>query len=46
VPQRVGEVEAVLMDPQDFLIGTAERGDGILVAAHEMAKVIEAMARR
>lgn len=45
----LGEAEALLLDPQDLynpcLIGSAERGDGMLVAAYDMAKVIAVMAR-
>jgi hypothetical protein len=46
--QLLGEAEALLMDPQALynpcLIGTAERGEGMLVAAYDTARVIEAMA--
>lgn len=46
--QLLGEAEALLMNPQALynpcLIGTGERAGGMLVAAYDMEKVIEAMA--
>lgn len=44
---QLAEVDALLLEPQDMyntcLLGTAQRGDGMLVAAYDSAQILAAL---